>query len=99
MSDVPRLSRRSFVIIFCLSMTTAIGNTGLQSVLPSIGRSIGIADSMVAAIFSLSSLLWAVASPFWARELDRRGRKPLMIVGLAGFAVSMVLCGLVISAG
>jgi len=99
MSDVPRLSRRAFVIIFCLSMTTAIGNTGLQSVLPSIGRSIGIADSMVAAIFSLSSLLWAVTSPFWARESDLRGRKPLMIVGLVGFVVSMMLCGLVVSAG
>ncbi|MET4324177.1 MFS transporter [Bradyrhizobium sp. RT5a] len=99
MSNVPRLSRRAFVIIFCLSTTTAIGNNGLQSVLPSIGRSIGIADSMVAAIFSLSSLLWAVTSPFWARQSDLRGRKPLMIVGLAGFAVSMVLCGLVVSAG
>lgn len=99
MFDAPRLSRRAFVIIFCLSMTTAVGNNGLQSVLPSIGRSIGIADSMVAAIFSLSSLLWAVTSPFWARQSDLCGRKPLMIVGLAGFAVSMVLCGLVVSAG
>ncbi|MCA1378655.1 MULTISPECIES: MFS transporter [unclassified Bradyrhizobium] len=99
MSDMPRLSRRAFAIIFCLSITTAIGNTGLQSVLPSIGRSIGIADSRVAAIFSLSSLLWAVTSPFWARQSDLRGRKPLMIIGLAGFAVSMVLCGLVVSAG
>lgn len=97
--EVPRLSRRAFVIIFCLSMTTAIGNNGLQSVLPSIGRSIGIADSMVAAIFSLSSLLWAVSSPFWARQSDLRGRKSLIIVGLAGFAVSMMLCGLVVSAG
>ncbi|MDA9436965.1 MFS transporter [Bradyrhizobium sp. CCBAU 51627] len=99
MSDMPRLSRRAFAIIFCLSITTAIGNTGLQSVLPSIGRSIGIADWMVAAIFSLSSLLWAVTSPFWARQSDLRGRKPLMIIGLAGFAVSMALCGLVVSAG
>ncbi|MDH2356771.1 MFS transporter [Bradyrhizobium sp. SSUT112] len=99
MSDMPRLSRRAFAIIFCLSITTAIGNTGLQSVLPSIGRSIGIADWMVTAIFSLSSLLWAVTSPFFARQSDLRGRKPLMIIGLAGFAVSMVLCGLVVSAG
>lgn len=99
MPDAPRLSGRAFAIIFCLSMTTAIGNTGLQSVLPSIGRSIGVADSMVAAIFSLSSLLWAVSSPFWARQSDLRGRKRLMIVGLAGFAVSMMLCGLVVSAG
>lgn len=99
MSDVPSLSRRAFLIIFCLSMTTAIGNNGLLSVLPSIGRSIGVADSMVAAIFSLSSLLWAVSSPFWARQSDLRGRKPLMIVGLAGFTVSMMLCGLVVSSG
>ncbi|MBZ9603078.1 MFS transporter [Phyllobacterium chamaecytisi] len=99
MPAVPGLSRRAIAIIFCVSMATAIGNTGLQSVLPSIGRSIGIADAMVAAIFSLSSLLWAVSSPFWARQSDRLGRKPLMIVGLAGFAVSMVLCGLVVSAG
>ncbi|MGY4408140.1 MFS transporter [Bradyrhizobium sp. USDA 3315] len=99
MSDAPRLSRRAYVIIFSVSITTAIGNNGLQSVLPSIGRSIGIADSMVAAIFSLSSLLWAVSSPFWAHQSDLRGRKPLMIVGLAGFAVSMMLFGLVVSAG
>lgn len=99
MSDVPRLSRRAVAIIFSVSMATAIGNTGLLSVLPLIGRSIGIADTMVTAIFSLSSLLWAVSSPFWARQSDLRGRKPLMIVGLAGFSVSMMLCGLVVSAG
>lgn len=99
MPALPGLPRRAFAIIFCVSLATAIGNTGLQSVLPSIGRSIGIADPMVAATFSLSSLLWAVSSPFWAHQSDRRGRKQLMIVGLAGFAVSMVLCGLVVSAG
>src|ERR1700738_1343195 len=94
-----RLSRSAFTIIFAVSMATAVGNTGLQSVLPAIGRSVGIPDPMVAAIFSLSALLWGFSSPFWARRSDIRGRKPLMIVGLVGFAVSMILCGLVGSAG
>jgi len=80
-------------------MATAVGNTGLQSVLPAIGRSLSIPDPMVAGIFSLSALLWAASSPFWARQSDIRGRKPLMILGLAGFAISMLLCGLVVSAG
>jgi MFS family permease len=80
-------------------MATAIGNTGLQSVLPAIGRSIGIPDPMVVAVFSLSAILWSVSSPTWARLSDVRGRKPLIIVGLAGFAFSMILCGLVVSAG
>ena len=76
-----------------------MGNTGLISVLPAIGRSIGIPDAMVSAIFSLSALLWAFSSPFWARSSDRYGRKPLMMVGLSGFLISMTLCGLVVSAG
>jgi len=91
--------RQAFAIIFCVSAATALGNTGLISVLPAIGRSIGIPDAMVSAIFSLSALLWAFSSPFWARASDRYGRKPLMMVGLSGFLISMTLCGVVVSAG
>ncbi|WP_374575394.1 MFS transporter [Phenylobacterium sp.] len=93
------LPRRSFAIIFCVSLATAMGNTGLISVLPAIGRSTGIPDPWVAAIFSLSALLWAFSSPMWARASDRYGRKPLMMVGLSGFMISMTCCGLVVSAG
>jgi MFS family permease len=96
---IQKLSRRSFGILFAVSIVVAIGNTGLLSVLPAIGREIGIPDPMVAAIFSLSALLWAIGSPFWARQSDIHGRKPLIMLGLAGFAVSMFLCGLVVSAG
>ena len=98
-SAVSRLPKRSLAIIFGVSIATALGNTGLISVLPAIGRSIGIPDYLVVAVFSLSAVLWAVASPFWAKASDRYGRKPLMMVGLSGFMVSMALCGLVVSAG
>jgi MFS family permease len=50
-------------------------------------------------VFSLSALLWGLTSPFWARQSDRRGRKPLIMIGMAGFMVSMLLCALVVSAG
>lgn len=93
------LPRSTFAIIFAVSMVTAMGNTGMISVLPAIGRSIGMPDPMVAAVFSLSALLWAFSSPFWARMSDRHGRKPLMMVGLAGFAVSMAFCAVVVAAG
>jgi MFS family permease len=90
---------RSFAILFCVSVVTALGNTGMQSVLPAIGRQIKIPDPMVAAIFSLSALLWAFSSPIWAKQSDIRGRKPLVMLGLAGFMLSMALCGIVVSAG
>ena len=93
------LPKRAVAIIIGVSAATALGNTGLISVLPAIGRSLRIPDEMVVAIFSLSAIMWAIASPFWARASDRFGRKPLMMSGLAGFMVSMILCGAVVSAG
>jgi len=94
-----QVRQRSFALLFCVSVTIALGNSGMQSVLPTIGRQIGIPDPMVAAIFSLSALLWALASPFWARQSDLRGRKPLILLGLVGFVLSMIACGVVVSAG
>ena len=102
MADAPSatgVSKGAFSIIFCVSLATAMGNTGLISVLPTIGRSIGIPDFLVSGIFALSALLWAASSPGWARASDRRGRKPLIMVGLSGFLVSMIICGAVVSAG
>ncbi|AYV45355.1 MFS transporter [Caulobacter flavus] len=94
-----QVNRRAFAILFGVSAATALGNTGMLSVLPAIGRQIGIPDAMVAAIFSLSALLWAISSPFWAKRSDVRGRKPLILLGLGGFCVSMTLCAFVVSAG
>lgn len=93
------LPRGVFVLIFVTSMVMAIGNTGLISVMPAIGRAVGIPDHMVAAIFSLSALLWAISAPHWARVSDFSGRKPMMMLGLGGFVFSMLGCALVVWAG
>jgi MFS family permease len=93
------LSPWSFGLIFCCHFILAIGNTGLVSVLPAIGRSIGIPDALVAATFSLSGLLLAICSPMWAKISDQRGRRPLIILGMIGYTVSMTMCGLVVTAG
>ncbi|HEX8569409.1 MAG TPA: MFS transporter, partial [Caulobacteraceae bacterium] len=91
--------KRDFAILFAALMTVAAGNTALQAVLPAIGRELNFSDTAIAAVFSLSALMWAVTAPFWARASDRRGRKPLILVALAGFGVSMAGFGLVVWAG
>ena len=95
----PHSRRRDFAIVFAVMMAVAAGNSGLQSVLPAIGREIHIPDPLVAGIFSLSALLWTLSAPVWARASDRRGRKPLIALGLGGFVLSMTGCALVVLAG
>ncbi len=93
------LSTPHFLLLFAAMLVAAAGNTALQSVMPAIGREIGIADLWVAIAYTSSAVLWVMLAPYWARMSDRRGRKALTLVGLGGFIVSMILCGIVLGAG
>ncbi|CAN5513182.1 MFS transporter [soil metagenome] len=94
-----RAKGRAFAILFAVLLSSAAGNTALQTVLPAIGREVGIPDVLISSIFSLSALLWGVMSPVWARVSDKRGRKPMVVLGMAGFAVSMLGFGFFIFMG
>lgn len=87
------------MILFSVSLIAAGGNMALQSVLPAIGREFRLADTLVAAAFAISALMWTVASPFWARLSDRIGRKKVMMIGLGGFIASMAGFGLAATSG
>ncbi len=93
------LSTPHFLLLYGAMLVAAAGNTALQSVMPAIGREIGIADFWVAIAYTWSALLWVMGAPYWAEKSDRHGRKLLTLMGLAGFIVSMLLCGLALVAG
>nr|WP_277622814.1 MFS transporter [Sphingomonas telluris] len=80
-------------------LVAASGNTALQSVMPGIGREIGISDFWVAVAYTWSAVLWVLLAPYWAAKSDRHGRKALTLVGLSGFVVSTLLCGIVLHLG
>jgi MFS family permease len=90
---------RTFTLMFVVMLTIAAGNTALQSVLPALGRSLGVADSAVAAAFSVSALMWVVAAPFWANRSERYGHRRMVLLGMAGFTLSQLLCGVFLLAG
>jgi MFS family permease len=87
------LSRERFALLFSVMLVAAAGNTAMQSLLPAIGRQLGVADLWVAIAFSLSAVAWVVMAPVWAHRADRRGRRALMRLGLSGFIASMLICG------
>lgn len=86
-------------LLFTVMLVTAAGNTAMQSVMPSIGTALQVDDVWISLAYSWSALLWVVCAPFWARRSDKRGRKAMMALGLVGFIVSMLLCGLALYAG
>ena len=92
-------NNRDFAVLFLVMLITGAGNTALQSILPSLGRSIGVHDFLIAGVFSVSAAVWVIAAPYWARRSDRAGRRNMVLLGLAGFSVSILLVGLVLTAG
>ena len=93
------LTRTHFLLLYAAMLVAAAGNTALQSVMPAIGREIGIADVWVAIAYTWSAILWVALAGYWAERSDRHGRKALTLLGVGGFIVSMLLCGLVLLAG
>ncbi len=90
---------RDFAILFMVMLITGAGNTALQSVLPAIGRSLQVPDSVIATVFSVSALVWVFAAPFWARRSDRHGRRAMVILGISGFTFSITLVAFILLAG
>ena len=93
------LSTTHFLLLYAAMLVAAAGNTALQSVMPAIGREIGIADVWVAIAYTWSAVLWVALAPYWAEKSDRHGRKLLTVMGVSGFIVSMLLCGTVLFFG
>ncbi|MFN3559898.1 MAG: MFS transporter [Brevundimonas sp.] len=89
----------AFGMLFAVSLIAAGGNMALQSVLPNIGRTFQLRDTLVSGAFAISALMWTLASPYWARLSDRMGRKKVMMIGLSGFILSMTGFGLATTSG
>lgn len=90
---------RQFGLLFLCLLVIGAGNSMLLAVAPPLVRELGLTDSTVGWIFSLSALLWVFASPYWGRLSDRTGRKPVAALGLAAYAVSMSLFALMVVLG
>jgi MFS family permease len=94
-----RLTKRSFAIIFAVSAAIPVGNMGLVTVLPAIGRSTGIPDFLITGVFALSALTWAFCAPVWAKVSDHYGRRPLIMLGMFGLMISMAGSAVVVGVG
>jgi DHA1 family multidrug resistance protein-like MFS transporter len=57
-------------------------------------RAVAMHIGLITGVFALGQLLFA---PVWGRWSDRTGRRPLLLIGIAGYAVAQILFGLATS--
>ena len=93
------LTTTHFLLLYGAMLVASSGNTALQSVMPAIGREMGVKDFYVAVAYTWSAVLWVLLAPYWAEKSDHHGRKTLTMMGVAGFILSMTLCGIVLFSG
>ncbi len=97
MSDVP-LKPSTFLLLLAVAVT-GMGQTLVFAILPSLGRATGLADIQVGLIITCSALAFALASPVWGRFSEYLGRRPVLVIGLSGYAGGTLLFALTFEAG
>ena len=97
--STPAERKRAFQILFLCQLAGGMGQTLVYAVMPPIARRLGMSEFETTMIYSLSSLLWIVTSPFWGRRSDVVGRKPIMMVGLLAFAISTTIFATLVLVG
>lgn len=83
--------RRAFQILFFALVWMGSGQSLMFAILPSLARDLGLTEFLVGAIFSVSATIWVFTSPYWGRRSDVWGRKPVILIGLCAFGLSMLL--------
>ena len=81
------------VAVLLAVFVMTLGNVTIHATVGLFGRSIGLSEFQVGVIIASSALLFALTSSRWGRFADERGRRPVILAGLAGGAVSLLLFG------
>lgn len=83
--------RQTSVLLFLSVMAMALGQTLVFTILPLLGRAVGLREIQVGVIITLSSIVYATAARFWGRQSDHLGRRRVMIIGLSGYALGTLI--------
>jgi MFS family permease len=70
----------------------SVDMNGVVVLLPSIGADLGVTAATAGAIVTCASLAFAAPLLLIGRVADRLGARPILLVGVVGFAIASALC-------
>jgi len=86
--------KRQMIVLFLTLLMVMVGFGIILPIMPFYAQSMGASATHLGLLFATYSLMQFIFSPLWGRYSDRVGRRPVLIVGLMGMALSFVLFGL-----
>ncbi len=87
-------NKKSFALVFFALFLMMLGNGIIIPVFPYYVKSMGASAFQLGLLLTVYSLCQFICAPIWGRYSDKVGRKPLLMLGIAGYAVSFIIYGL-----
>ncbi|MEZ0115864.1 MFS family permease [Catenulispora sp. EB89] len=94
MSDQARRSRGVLPALVLSVLAFSLVQTSVVPILPTLQKDLNVAGSGITWLMTANLLSAAVLTPLLARIGDLRGRKPMLVVAIAGVLVGGVLGGI-----
>jgi DHA1 family tetracycline resistance protein-like MFS transporter len=86
--------RRQLAVVFTIVFIDLVGFGIVLPLMPAFAASYGISPAAIGVLVTSFSLLQLLVSPLWGALSDRIGRRPVLLIGLAGSTLSYVLFAL-----
>ncbi len=84
-------SNRNLLIIALIAIVNALGYGIIIPILYSYSHQFGLTDFQNGLLFAIFSLFQFIATPIIGRMSDKYGRRPLLIISIAGTALSFFI--------
>ncbi|APD09320.1 MULTISPECIES: MFS transporter [Thermus] len=80
-------------LLFLTLFNSVLGLSLLFPILGPLGRELGLSEVQVGLFSTGYALMQFLLAPYWGKRSER-GRKPVLLLGILGFALSFLLFGL-----
>lgn len=84
-------NKKALPILFAVMFLVMVGFGIIIPVLPFYAEKLGATPGQLGWLMAVYSIMQFLFAPMWGRLSDRIGRKPVMLVGIAGLSLSFFL--------
>lgn len=88
------MNRKNLYILSAVLMVVMLGFGMVMPIFPFYIESMGASGTELGLLLAISPFIQLIFAPIWGAVSDRRGRKPVLAIGILGYALSLLFYGL-----